>query len=381
MKSQQPSKVFTHSNQKEKPTIPAYDPDPKTRGFLPIPSKGEGVSAIDRVAVWKLCIMETRSTTDSKEKSTVSPSEYDESWIDETWGWDDAETFIRTGGSNIRPRVLKALEIAQLKKGMRVLDVGCGRGEAVLQCARKGIEAVGIDYSKPALELAERARHQQSEQVQSLSRFVLSDVKNFDTCSGYFDRIFLLDLVEHLHDWELVLMLRKLKSVLKVDGLIIIHTLPNRWIYEVTYGRILRTLMPWLQKNPRTSKEKVIHINEMSITHLDQLMQFCGYCCRVWLQEVLTAQASWHARMPPNGRRGRLYRWFANPMVAFLYKVLSKTPFRVLIVNDIFCIAWHEKNRIKVRPSRDWTERLLCNLGRNLYPWTFTESTRRSYDI
>jgi len=127
--------------------------------------------------------------TSSKYKA-VSRHEYDEEWIKETWGWDTPEYFIRNQGRNLRPRIRTCLNLARLKPGMRVLDIGCGRGEIVLHCGRLGIDAYGVDYSKQALEIADKARLTHSSAEQDRMHFILDDVKNLEF-RELFDRIFL----------------------------------------------------------------------------------------------------------------------------------------------------------------------------------------------
>lgn len=161
----------------------------------------------------------------------VDAGQYDSTWIKETWGWDTAEEFIRSQGRNIRPRVRYCLKLAALRPGMRILDVGCGRGEVVLYCARHGMYAVGVDYSKDAISIAEQAKATHKADEQKRMKFVCDDVKNIKGES--FDRIFMLDLVEHLYDWELDQLFQVCKSLLRPTGEIIIHTLPNRWVYEI----------------------------------------------------------------------------------------------------------------------------------------------------
>ena len=304
--------------------------------------------------------------------NSVLESEYDEAWIKETWGWDDAETFIKSGGTNLRPRISKALEYAGVSPGMRVLDVGCGRGEVVLECARRGAEAVGFDFSAAAISVGEQARNNCPAAVREHSRFIRGDVKDFAKDIGLFDLIFLLDVVEHLHDWELVPLLTSLRHLLADGGKLVIHTLPNRWVYEFTYRRIVRLFMPWLRKNPRSEKEMAIHVNEMSVTHLDQLLRRCGFSCSVWLSEMVTHQALWHARAPLGGKRGRLYRLMSNPVAAWLYRGAALTPLRFLIVNDIFAIAWREDEAVPVPLSGGWLDRLICWGGGRWFPWKFS---------
>lgn len=303
----------------------------------------------------------------------VPPTEYDKDWISETWGWDDAEEFVRSGGLHIRPRVAMALEMAQLEKGMKILDVGCGRGEVVLHCARKGIASVGIDYSPDAIDLAQKAKDNIPPEARDISQFIHGDINDMRDSLGPFDRILLLDILEHLHDYELIPLLNKLKTLLSSEGSIVIHTLPNRWVYDITYTRIMRVFMPWLQKNPRSEKEQAIHINEMSIMHLDQLLRHCGLDCRVYLKEALTAQAAWHSRSMLKGSRRVLYRWFQNPITAALYRLAAWTPLRLLIVNDIFCIAQDRNSPGHLPRWKGFAERMTCFIGRKIRTWNFSQ--------
>jgi 2-polyprenyl-3-methyl-5-hydroxy-6-metoxy-1,4-benzoquinol methylase len=294
----------------------------------------------------------------SQPKESVPETEYDSNWILETWGWDTPEIFIRSQGRNIRPRINRALEIAKLKPGMHILDIGCGRGEVVLHCGRNGIDAIGADYSPQAIEIAMQTRETHTEEEQARMRFICGDVKELQV-ERKFDRIFMLDLVEHLHDWELADVFTTCERVLAPDGAIIIHTLPNRWLYEITYRWLLRIVMPRLPADPRSQKEKAIHINEMSIIHLAELLRQSGYESRVWLQDVMVEQAHWHLKEPLSGKRGRLYQWLAHPVSGIMFKALAKTPLRLLIVNDIFAIGWRKGRIAPLKLPASWIERLI----------------------
>ncbi len=190
---------------------------------------------------------------------------------------------------------------------------------------------------------------------------------------GPFDRILLLDIVEHLHDYELIPLFNKLKTLLSSEGFIVIHTLPNRWVYDITYSRMMRIIMPWLVKNPRSEKEQAIHVNEMTITHLDQLLLFCGYDRRIYLKEAVTAQAAWHSQSQLKGTRRLFYRWFQNPVASALYRLAALTPMRLLIVNDIFCLARDRKNPDHLPKWQGFAERITCFIGRKICPWKFSK--------
>lgn len=297
---------------------------------------------------------------ENKHQAKVSPDEYDSDWI-ETYGWDTPDEFIRTQGKNLRPRALYSLQIADLVPGMRVLDVGCGRGEVVLHCARQEIDAVGVDYSTKAISIAEKAKAVHKENEKMRMRFICDDVENIEFNES-FDRIFMLDLVEHLHDWELSKLFNACSGLLKPDGIIVIHTLPNKWLYEITYRRVLRLFMPWLPANPRTEKQMAIHINEMTVTHLARILGESGFSSRIWLKDLLVEQARWHKRQPHQDLRGRLYKWLANPIIGSAYKLLAKTPLRLLIVNEMFAVSWKGNRRPPVKVPASLTERLVISL-------------------
>lgn len=59
-----------------------------------------------------------------------------------------------------RPGLLKRLKItlalSDPKKGMRVLEIGCGSGKYIVECAKKGANTWGIDIAPEMIRLAEQ---------------------------------------------------------------------------------------------------------------------------------------------------------------------------------------------------------------------------------
>ena len=294
-------------------------------------------------------------------KDKVSADQYDNVWIKNTWGWDTPDEFIRSQGQNLRPRIRYAIKIANLSPGMRVLDVGCGRGEVVLFCARNGIHALGVDYSKEAISIAQSAKATYNTEQQKRIKFVCDDIEKMEFNES-FDRIFMLDLIEHLHDWELSKLFKICGRILKPSGFLVIHTLPNKWLYEITYRRILRLFMPWLPANPRTEKEMSIHINEMTISHLAMILHEAGFDSRIWLKDLRVEQARWHKRQKREDFLGKVYTLFANPIIGTIYKILAKTPLRLLIVNEMFALAWGKKQNPMINIPSNFTERFIIDL-------------------
>lgn len=83
--------------------------------------------------------------------STVDSSVYSRDYfLGEGYG--GVEAFLR---NEIDKRFYENFEVSEIKEGMKVLDIGCGKGEMVWLCASRGVDAVGVDYSEAAIKLAE----------------------------------------------------------------------------------------------------------------------------------------------------------------------------------------------------------------------------------
>lgn len=126
----------------------------------------------------------------------------------------------------------RVISYANLKKGDRVLDIGCGRGELAYQCVLRGCKVTGIDYSKDALELAKKTLERLPNRLRKNVKLKQMDVVNLNL-DDKFDVIFMVDLVEHLYDWQLEELFFKIKENLSNKAKIIIQT-PN-----LNYDRFL----------------------------------------------------------------------------------------------------------------------------------------------
>lgn len=85
---------------------------------------------------------------------------------------------------------------AQLERGIRVLDLGCGRGRAMLQLAEAFPNSAfhGIDLSEEAVAWA---RAQADERGLGNVTFAAQDLSDFDTCAppGHYDLVTTFDAV------------------------------------------------------------------------------------------------------------------------------------------------------------------------------------------
>lgn len=112
-----------------------------------------------------------------------------------------------------------------IRNGNRVLDVGCGTGDYLLEMAKYNVELNGFDPSDYAIEQARlRLKNKPVE-------LLISDIEDFESKKKY-DFILVSEVLEHIQD-DLT-ALRKIVSCLKLDGLIIISVPfdPSLWVYE-----------------------------------------------------------------------------------------------------------------------------------------------------
>ena len=281
------------------------------------------------------------------EKKTSVPADvYDKKWIEDAWG-DSGGSFKDKKGLIIRPRIQKALDMAELSEGMKILDVGCGRGEIVFYALQHNVsEAVGVDYAQDVITLALETLKQYPESQAQRAKFIQSDVKKLDLPKKYFDRIFLLDIVEHLHDWELDILFQHLSQSLKDDGYLVIHTLPNKWVYDYGY-RVARAFFWKLPKDPRGEKEKIFHINEQTLPHLSAILKKNRFHHTINLAQLLPEQARWYRDHTFGDRRDILYKIIRNPVISVLLRIFAMTPLKLFTSNDIYATAYTDKTLSK----------------------------------
>jgi ubiquinone/menaquinone biosynthesis C-methylase UbiE len=262
-----------------------------------------------------------------------------EYFLTENAGW---EEFQRSCGATLDERYKRALALANLKPDMEILDLGCGRGELVINCARNGMRATGIDYSASAIELAQKALQMYPEEISSKVRLLHLDTKSVAFPAESFDCIFLLDFAEHLYPEELSLALSNSFYYLKKGGKLIIHTAPNKLFFiGYAYWRFMRTFLNILlgrkerpPRNPRNEYQMAMHVNEMSPFELKSYLKKSGF-------------SNFTIRLNSYGWLG--VRWIGapltNPRVLLGRIILELFPFsmicplRLFFYDSIWCVA------------------------------------------
>jgi cyclopropane fatty-acyl-phospholipid synthase-like methyltransferase len=248
----------------------------------------------------------SRIKSKSKKELHIDPSLYDVSYfLGECEGY---EEFLSTAGEALSRRLATSLTYASLLPGMRVLDVGCGRGESLVWLAKRGIEVWGLDYSPVALHLAADAIRKAEN---SGPRILLAaDARHLPFKSESFDCVLMFDIVEHLYPRELEQALNHVHRVLKWGGKLIIHTAPNLWYYK--YGYPLYRIFEYLRgvRLPRDPRERfryhrLVHVNEQSPRSLAITLRQAGFLPRVWVEDI---QQRWMS----GDRLSSILGWFVT---------------------------------------------------------------------
>jgi SAM-dependent methyltransferase len=237
---------------------------------------------------------------DARTPERVEPDVYtDDYYLTNCHGYED---FVMSAGRKVGPRFVKALSLAGELRGKRVLDVGCGRGELVIQSALRGAAAWGIDYAQAAVDIAAKALGEIDDPARDRMHVAQMDVKALRFDDGFFDVVFMMDVVEHLYPHELSSAFDELHRTMRPGALLIMHTSPNETFEQKVYphysrrvnqaalavSRVLRfrdglfneTMLPTDREFPHDRFEREMHINEQSAPALAANVERHGFRVR-----------------------------------------------------------------------------------------------------
>lgn len=242
------------------------------------------------------------------------------------------EEYRKAGLSYIKR---KQIEILNPQKTDFILDVGCGRGEVLLHCARRGAKVLGIDFSKDAIEISK----------QTLSRykayFIIADATRLPFKSNVVNKVILGDVIEHLIYKDGIKCVNEIFRVLRQEGKMLLHTSPNTFFTTYAYP-VIRVFLKLLGKNKTVKevdeqlsfiKKRRGHVNEQNPLSIRSLMKECNFKkYHIWLEkEILRGD---------NNRYTRELR--SSLPMRLIARIASTQPLRYFFSNDIWVLGLKE---------------------------------------
>ncbi len=119
-------------------------------------------------------------------------------WFEDQWFWEDYENvlFPKERLQKTSGQVDRLVELLDLKKDHRILDLACGVGRHSLELGRRGYKVTGLDLSESYMKEASKKAEAEGLDVKfiqgDMRDFVREDyynaVINFWSSFGYFER-------------------------------------------------------------------------------------------------------------------------------------------------------------------------------------------------
>jgi 2-polyprenyl-3-methyl-5-hydroxy-6-metoxy-1,4-benzoquinol methylase len=193
----------------------------------------------------------------------------------------DCDGFREFSKGELGARHKKALAYLKVKPSEKILDIGCGRGELVKECNRLGAWTMGIDYSIAAVRI--------SRDTAKSGVIIAASATYLPFSEETFDKVTLLDVVEHLDSFDLSACFEEIHRVLRKEGILLIST-PNtfrklvRWWDRLSFRpEQLSLLSPKLVYYLHT-----MHVNEHNPISLKRILLKNGFRGKIkfWFPEV-----------------------------------------------------------------------------------------------
>ena len=237
----------------------------------------------------------------------VPPEVYDERYyLEACAGYEEWRNSDGKGEAGVYPGTLAR---AGLRAGETLVDLGTGRGELLASAIDAGAAAAtGIEYSPDAVRMAERTL--EARGAGELARVIEGDVRAVPLPDSTADLVTMLDVVEHLAPAELTLAYGEAHRLLRPGGRVLVHTAPNRTVYELTY-RLQRLARPGRRRrwpaDPRNDYEREMHVNEQTPGSLRGGLRDAGF------ERIRTELGEWvYTDFVPDERAKRLYSRLAR---------------------------------------------------------------------
>lgn len=200
---------------------------------------------------------------------SVPQSEYTKEYFLHHCGGADRFT---TEGYYLAHAHKRCFDLADIKQGDRVLDIGFGRGELAIEARKRGAEVYGIDYADAALEIARDFMKKNGIEGVTLAQAELPNLKFTDR---KFNKILFLDVIEHIYEPVVLKTLDNISEVLERNGELVIHT-DNKLFQEITLPIVRFIKENFFRKKIPIDEHSKLHVNFQSLNGLVRKLEARG---------------------------------------------------------------------------------------------------------
>jgi cyclopropane-fatty-acyl-phospholipid synthase len=213
------------------------------------------------------------------------------------------------------------LEKSGVEDGMRILDLGCGWGSLSLFLAQRLPNAKVTSLSNSATQRDHIMGQAKERGITNLQVFT-GDIRSFDTFEpSSFDRIFSIEMFEHMKNYEL--LLEKLSKWLKPGGKLFVHIfshMKHSYHYEVKSEGDWMTKY-FFQGGTMPSHDLLLHFQkDLAIEKTWRLNgKHYAKTSRDWLRLMDQHKESILTRFAEPAAYGKeAYRWFVRWRVFYI---------------------------------------------------------------
>ncbi len=137
-------------------------------------------------------------------------------------------------------------------RNAKILEVGCGKGNEIVQLAKRGGACLGLDFSESAMAWMQTRLAKEGLRMP----LVRGDARSLPFRTDCFDLVFSQGVLEHFANPGDVL--QEQRHVMRNGGIIVIEV-PNKWNLYTIYKKILMAMKRWppgweTQYSPRELK-------------------------------------------------------------------------------------------------------------------------------
>jgi cyclopropane-fatty-acyl-phospholipid synthase len=261
------------------------------------------------------------------------PSEFYALWLDSRMAYSCA--YFHTRDEDLDTAQQHKLEYLcrklRLRRGDRLLDIGCGWGSLVLFAAAHGAQVLGVTLSEPQAEWARRQIRAQG--LDDRCRVEVRDYRDLDA-SQPFDKIVSVGMFEHVGESRLPEYFHHAWELLRPGGVFLNHGIS----YSATYQRrgpsfMDRYVFPDADLVPISTSLRAAEQSGFEVRDVESLREHYALTLHLWLHR-LESRAE-QARRIVGNTTYRIYRiYLAGSAHAFLrgrlnlYQALLAKPIR-----------------------------------------------------